>query len=154
MALKEKLEKLKNNAKPENDWVTYKIEWQNAISNLVNIIVHDWFIEYDKKGLMSFEIIPIKRIEPFIGEYSTTSLEISLSENKYLVIEPVSAVTIDYNGKLEFYMRGSIDKKVSILRKINSDNKYEWFLAKSINIENHFELNKDTLEKVIEEWLY
>lgn len=154
MALKEKLEKLKNNAKPENDWVTYKIEWQNAISNLINIIVYDWFIEYDKKGLMSFEIIPIKRIEPFIGEYATTSLEISLSENKYLVIEPVSAVTIDYNGKLEFYMRGSIDKKVSILRKINSDNKYEWFLAKSINIENHFELNKDALEKVIEEWLY
>ena len=154
MALKEKLEKLKNNTKPENNWENYKIEWQNAISTLINTIIYKWFDEYDKNGLMNFEIIPVKRFEPFIGEYSTTNLEITLSESKYLVIEPIAALTSEYDGKLEFYMRGKIDKKVSIFRKLHNDKSYEWYLAKSINKEDHFELNKDIVEKIIEEWLY
>lgn len=102
---------------------------------------------------MTFAIVPVKRIEPFIGEYLTTILEISFSENKFLVLEPISGVTTDYDGKLEFYMRGNINKKVSILRKIIDEKTHEWIIAKSYDAKDHYKLDKQQLEKLIEEWL-
>lgn len=155
MALKEKLEKLKklNEQNKEPDWAAYKEDWKKAVTELENTITFKWFNDYEENGLMTFAVVPIKRIEPFIGEYQTTILEITLSENKFLVLEPVSAVTTEYDGKLEFYMRGNIYKKVSILRRIIDDQKHEWIIATSYDAIGHKLLDKFQLEKLIEEWL-
>ncbi len=155
MALKEKLEKLKklNEQNKEPDWVAYKELWKKAVSELENTIIPKWFNDFEENGLMTFEYIPVKRIEPYIGEYLTTILEITLSENKYLVLEPVSAVTTEYDGKLEFYMRGNVYKKVSILRRIIDQQKHEWIIAKSYDTREHQILDKSKLEKLIDEWL-
>jgi hypothetical protein len=155
MALKEKLEKLKKLAdqNQEQDWDDYKELWKEAVSELQNTIQYKWFDEYEQKGLMSFAIIPVKRMEPYIGEYLTTTLEITLTNNKYLILEPVSGVTSEYDGKLEFYMSGNIYKKVSILRKIINEQEHEWYIARSFDPKDHFKLNKQQLEKLIEEWL-
>jgi hypothetical protein len=67
--------------------------------------------------------------------------------------EPVSGVTTEYDGKLEFYMRGNIYKKVSILRKIIDDKNHEWIIAKSFDAKEHYKLDKQQFEKIIEEWL-
>jgi hypothetical protein len=112
-----------------------------------------WFADYQEKGLMSFDIVPTKRFEPYIGEYVTSILEITLAQNRYLVLEPVSGVTSEYDGKLEFYMRGNVFKKVSILREIISENNYHWIIAKSYDMKDHLELDKSQLEKLIDEWL-
>ena len=116
MTLKEKLGKLKEQQeqKTEKDWNEYKETWIKSINDLNAIIMYKWFDDYDKKGLMEFSIIPTKRNDPYIGEYLTAILEITLPGNKYLVLEPVTAVTSEYDGKLEFYMRGNINKKVNI----------------------------------------
>lgn len=155
MALKQKLEKLKilaeDNKQP--DWEAYKEVWKKSISELQNTIQHEWFNEYEEKELMTFSIIPVKRIEPYIGEYSTTNLEITLANNKFIVLEPVSGVTTEYDGKLDFYMSGNVYKKVSILRKINNLKKTEWIIAKSYDKKDHYKLTKLELEKIIEEWL-
>lgn len=155
MALKEKLEKLKKLAdqNQEQDWDDYKELWKQAVSELQNTIQYKWFDEYEQKGLMSFAIIPVKRMEPYIGEYLTTTLEITLTNNKYLILEPASGVTSEYDGKLEFYMSGNIYKKVSILRKIINEQEHEWYIARSFDPKDHFKLNKQQLEKLIEEWL-
>jgi hypothetical protein len=155
MALKEKLEKLKklSEQNKEPDWTAYKEVWKNAISELQNTIAYKWFLDYEENGLMTFAIVPVKRIEPFIGEYLTTILEITLSENKFLVLEPISGVTTEYDGKLEFYMRGNVYKKVSILRKIKNEKNHEWIIAKSYDAKDHYKLDKQQLEKLIEEWL-
>ncbi len=155
MALKEKLEKLKKLAdqNQEQDWDDYKELWKEAVSELQNTIQYKWFDEYEQKGLMSFAIIPVKRMEPYIGEYLTTTLEITLTNNKYLILEPASGVTSEYDGKLEFYMSGNIYKKVSILRKIINEQEHEWYIARSFDPKDHFKLNKQQLEKLIEEWL-
>ena len=155
MTLKEKLEKLKklNEQNKEPDWVAYKEVWKKAVSELENTITYKWFNDYEEKGLMTFAIVPVKRIEPFIGEYLTTLLEITLSENKFLVLEPVSAVTTEYDGKLELYMRGNVYKKVSILRRIIDEQKHEWIIAKSYAPKDHQILDKFQLEKLIDEWL-
>ena len=155
MALKEKLEKLKrlNDENSEPDWANYREIWKKAILDLQHNIMDKWFVDYQEKGLMNFDLINTKRIEPYIGEYWTSILEITLVENKYLVLEPIAAVTAEYDGKLEFYMRGNISKKVSILRKIINGKNPEWIIAKSYESKDHYKLNKEQLEKLIEEWL-
>lgn len=155
MALKEKLEKLKrmNEQNREPDWQAYKEVWKNAVSDLQNRIVHNWLQDYEENGLMSFSILPVKRIEPYIGEYITTTLEITLAENKFLVLEPVSAVTSEYDGKMDFYMMGNVYKRVNILRRIVDEKEHEWILVKSYNKEDHVKLDKEQLEKIIDEWL-
>jgi hypothetical protein len=155
MTLKEKLEKLKklSEQNKEPDWIAYKEVWKKAVTHLQSTIADKWFQEYEKNGLMSFDIVPVKRIEPYIGEYWTTILEITLSENKFLVLEPISAVTTEFDGKLEFYMRGNVYKKVSILRKITDEKNCEWILARSFDAKDHYNLDKQQLEKLIEEWL-
>ncbi|NVO10406.1 MAG: hypothetical protein HXX16_10635 [Bacteroidales bacterium] len=155
MALKERLEKLKrlNEQNREPDWEAYKEIWKKAIQDIQYTIMDNWFVEYQEKGLMSFDVVPTKRIEPYIGEYLTTILEITLVQNRYLVLEPISGVTSEYDGKLEFYMRGNIYKKVSILRKIINKSTHEWIIAKSYDSKDHVKLDKTQLEKLIDEWL-
>lgn len=155
MALKEKLEKLKrlNDENSLPDWSNYREIWKKAILDLQHNIMDKWFVDYQEKGLMNFDLINTKRIEPYIGEYWTSILEITLVENKYLVLEPVSAVTAEYDGKLEFYMRGNVSKKVSILRKIIDEKNCEWIIARSYEPKVQYKLEKEPLEKLIEEWL-
>lgn len=155
MALKQKLEKLKklSEQNKQPDWETYKEIWKKSIDDLQNTIVHRWFEDYEKNGLMTFSIVPVKRIEPYIGEYLTTILEITLTNNKFLILEPVSGVTSEYDGKLDFYMSGNVDKKVSILRKIINDQSHEWIIAKAYDKKDHNKLDKEQFEKIIEEWL-
>lgn len=155
MALKQKLEKLKklSELNKQPDWETYKELWKNSINDLQNTIVHKWFQDYEENGLMTFSIVPVKRIEPYIGEYLTTTLEITLTNNKFLILEPVSGVTSEYDGKLDFYMSGSVDKKVSILRKIINDKQHEWIIAMAYDKKDHHNLDKEQFEKIIEEWL-
>lgn len=155
MALKQKLEKLKKLSEnnKQSDWDAYKELWKNSISDLQNIIVNKWFHDYEENGLMTFSIIPVKRIEAYIGEYLTTILEITLTNNKFLILESVSGVTSEYDGKLDFYMIGNVYKKVSILRKMIDNKKHEWIIAKTYDPEVHYKLDKEQLEKIIDEWL-
>lgn len=155
MTLREKLEKLKNlqEQNTEADWEKYKEAWKNSIEELLHVIMDKWFDDYQEKKLMEFSLIPIKRIDPYIGEYVTSMLEITLPSNKYLVLQPVTGVTAEYDGKLEFYMMGDIDKKVTILRKILDDKSYEWIIATSQHSKDHHKLDKAQIEKFIDQWL-
>lgn len=155
MTLKEKLEKLKKqqDEKTARDWENYKKVWIESIKDLQNMIMYKWFDDYNKEELMEFSIIPTKRVDPYIGEYLTAILEITLTNNKYLVLEPITSVTADYDGKVEFYMRGNVYKKISILRKIIDDKKHEWIIAKSHDLKDHYKLDKEQLEKLIDQWL-
>ena len=155
MALKQKLEKLKflNDTYKDSDWMVYRENWKTDISALQHTIMDKWLEEYVHNGLMNFNLIPTKRVEPYIGEYLTSILEITLAENKFIILEPVSAVTTEYDGKLEIYMLGNIENKVSILRQIVTENEHEWIVAKSYNPKDHSKFDKEQLEKLIEEWL-
>jgi hypothetical protein len=155
MALKQKLEKLKkfSEQNKQADWDTYKEIWIKSITDLQNTIMYKWFQDFEENGLMTFSIVPVKRIDPYIGEYLTSILEITLINNKYLILEPVSGVTSEYDGRLDFYMSGNVDKKVSILRNIINDQKQEWIIARAYDQKDHHKLDKEQFEKIIEEWL-
>jgi len=155
MALKQKLERLKflNDTYKEAEWMVYRDTWKTDVSKLQHTIMDKWLEEYAQNGLMIFNLINTKRVEPYIGEYVTTILEITLAENKFIMLEPISAVTSDYDGKLELYMLGNIENKVSIVRRIINKEEHEWIVAKSYNQEDQAKFDKAQLEKLIEEWL-
>jgi hypothetical protein len=155
MALKQKLEKLKKFSEENGQqyWDAYKDIWNKSIADLQNTIVYKWFHDYGESGLMTFSMVPVKRIEPYIGEYLTTTLEITLADNKFIILEPVSGVTAEYDGRLDFYMSGNFYQRVSILRKIIDDQEYEWIIAKSHDPKDHCKLDREQLEKIIDEWL-
>jgi hypothetical protein len=154
MTLKDRLEKIKQQQEQNtvSDWEFYKEIWTSSISELQTIIMDKWFVDYKEKGLMDFSIIPIKKIDPYIGEYTSSNLEILLAGNKYLILEPISSVTSEYDGKLEFYMSGNVYKKVSILRKLNK-NVSKWYVGETYDNKNHYPLNKESMEKLIDRWL-
>lgn len=155
MTLVEKLERLKHlqEQKTAPDWELYKETWKAAIIQLQQTIINKWFNGYEEKNLMEFTLIPTKRIDPYIGEYLTTVLEITLTSNKYIILQPITAITAEYDGKLEFYMMGNVGNKATILRKIKDDNTYEWMIATPSHPKEHHKLNKDILEKLIDQWL-
>jgi len=135
------------------DWEKYKIDWINSINELESTIMHKWFVSFEEKKLMQFSINPVKRIEPLLGEYLTMSLEISLAIGKTLLFEPIAGITTDYDGKIEFSMLGNANKNVSILRKLQKNNKHEWIIATSYELKDHRKLTKAELEKFINLWL-
>lgn len=139
--------------KNEVDWEKYKKQWTNAISSFQKTIMFKWFSNYEETGLMSFAIIPIKRIEPFLNEYLTTMLEITLANNVIIVFEPLAGVTSSYNGEISFYQRGNVSKKYSIFRDISGSNRNNWILAKSQILSEHILVNKVLIESIIFKWL-
>ena len=155
MTLEEKLKRLKQieQEKTEPDWILYKDGWVSSIKELQNTIMYKWFGDYEKNKLMEFSVIPVKRIEPHIGEYLTTSLEITLANNKTMLLEPIAGITTEYSGKLEFSMLGNVYKNISILRHLLDGDKYEWIIATSSDIKEKPKLTKAELEKFIDTWL-
>jgi hypothetical protein len=154
MTLKEKLSNLKRlEEKTETEWESYKKNWVAAVAKLEETIMSEWLGDYEENKLMEFMLVPVKRLEPYIGEYTIYSLEITLVNNKTLLLEPVAGITSEYFGKLEFSMLGSVDKNINILRKITDENNDEWFIATSYNTQEHRKLTKDEMEKIINLWL-
>jgi len=155
MSLKEKLEKLKKSQDEmtASDWENYKENWKRAITDLQNTIMYRWLDDYQVNKLMEFSLIPTMRIDPYIGEYLTSILEITLTGNKFIVLEPVTGITAEYDGKLEFYMRGNVNKKANILRKVINENTNEWVVAKSYDAQENQLFNKLQLEQLIDQWL-
>jgi hypothetical protein len=153
--LLERLKKLKSisDNKVEINWNEYKAQWIKSVLSLQNTLMYKWLLEYETAGVMSFSLFNVKRIEPFLNEYITSILEISLVENKTLILEPISGVTSIYNGELSFYMQGNVYKKVIIYRKLDENGNDLWVLAKSLDQKQHFIFNKQLLESIITSWL-
>lgn len=137
----------------QNKWDEYKEKWKNDIKDLENVIKYKWFNELEDNNLAIFEFIPIKRYEENLGEYSTMTLEITFVNNKTIVIEPVVGVTLYFNGKLDFYLRGNIIEKLHIIRKISEKSKSSWFIIDPKRSNEKITFNKTNVENIFEKWL-
>ncbi len=151
--LTKKLEGLKDFSLKKDEWEEYKTNWVKSITDLQATIMYKWLATYEEAGLMSISTLPISRIDPYIGEYITMLLELSFPNQRSMVLEPISAVTSEYNGRLDFYLRGNINKKVGILRILLEGSKISWLIARSNNPKDHFPLTQVSLESIINEWL-
>jgi hypothetical protein len=157
MTLEQKLRRIKTTVetKTEQDWNTYKLQWVADINLLYSIIMNKWLNSLSNNSLMEFSILPVKMREAIVEEYITAKLEISLPKSSiFFLIEPIAAVTTEYDGKLEFSMLGSYNKKVTILRKLDKNGKADWIIATSYKKEDQTKLSKIAIENIIEKWLF
>ena len=153
MTLQEKLRRIKKieDEYSPSDWDIYKENWINSIKDLQNTITYKWFGDYENEKLMEFLLIPHKRDEAYIGQYFISSLEITVANNKTFLLEPISAVTTQYDSKLEFSMLGNYNKRINILREIVGE-KSKWIIINNDN-DTPLELTKVELENLINKWL-
>ena len=123
------------------------------IDELQQTITDKWLDEYRKKEVMKIKFIPVKRQNALIGEYKTKILEITLSNNKVCVINPIFSIT-NLKFRFEFYLVDDpFDKNIIINKRIN-DGENKWEFYKSSNPANHFSLTKIELENIITNWFY
>lgn len=156
MTLEEKLEKYKKieKEKTESDWHDYKKEWVISIEKLYQTIMSKWFGDYEEKGLIEFSLLHVKRVEPFIGDYLTSILEMTMANGKTLTIEPIAGITSEYDGKLEFYMLGNIGNRVNILRELAPNKEDNWLIVTSYDSKRKQKFTKVEIEKLIDKWLF
>ena len=110
---------LKDNNKV--DWQKYKGEWVESINDLYGTIMHKWLEDYEGQGLVKFLVLPAGRFEVSLGEYMMSVLEITLNTEHTIVIEPIAAITSEYDGRLDFYMRGVSTEKFFFLEKYSTE---------------------------------
>jgi hypothetical protein len=155
MTLAEKLERLQSFEQQGDDfWEEYKKQWIWDVNDLFQLITEKWFRAYEANGQMAFDLPQTSIVDPYMGEYLISFLEITLPDQKSFVIAPVTAITTEYNGKLEFYLRGNIWKKVNILRELDDKNKLkQWVVAKSHDTKDHETFTQTLFEKIMESWI-
>lgn len=155
MSFEEKLKRLKDfDNRSDQEWELYKNEWKVAILDLQQKIMNRWLKDYSDKKLIEFHQVPRRKSNPYIGEYLTMELEIILGDGTTVVLNPVNGVTSSYEGQMELYLLGSLDKKVQIIRNRDEQGQTEWFVGK--RDAGRLELtdfNKGALINLIDEWL-
>jgi len=148
-----KLDNLKkqHEQREPTDWTLYKERWIESVNSLNSQIVYKWLISYET--VIAFAFVPVVRDDAHIGPYAAMSLEMTLPDERTIVLEPISAFTTEYDGRLDLYMRGNIYKKVSVLRKILDADQIGWILARSNSFNDQQPFNKTSLEEIIFQWL-
>ena len=155
MTLKEQLERLKtrNDEFSEFDWDNYKKNWIKDVKELEETFMSKWFSDLVANGLANFDLVNEKRYDFQVGEYTIPKLEMTLVNEKYLVLDPISSITTEFDGRVDFYMLGNYDKKVSIIRSIKKGST-QWLIGNA-NLHNprYSQLTKAKIESFIEKWL-
>lgn len=154
MTLIDKLKRLKE-FEEKRDWSWYKEHWVISIEELYDKITTEWLKSYIDEGLVYFERIAVLHSDPFIGEYSTHILDLHFVANRTIRLVPVTGVTTEYDGKLDFYMLGEITDRIGIVRecKWNGKETTEWKIVLSHLKTDVKPFNKHQFEKAIEKWL-
>jgi len=137
----------------QNDWGGYKERWVNDLSYLFNTTIENkWFQNLQDSGYAKIEHIPVKHYEEYIGEYYTIVLEITFVNNKTIVFEPISSTVLNYEGKIDMYLRGDKINKIQIFRKLKKD-KTIWLILDPAFPDRPISLTKQSLEKIFDKWL-
>ena len=152
MTLKEKLEYSKYDMENIDFKSRLKISL-DSIDELQYTITDKWLKEYKKEGLLKFNLVPVKRQNNLIGKYKTAILEITLINNKLIVLNPVFSITkLDF--RIEFYLIDNpFDKNIIIKKHIN-ENAFNWVFYKSLNPTQYYLFTKTEFENIITNWLY
>ncbi|RYE50642.1 MAG: hypothetical protein EOP48_19425 [Sphingobacteriales bacterium] len=137
----------------EIDWEKYSKKWVEDINSLYALIMYNWLNQYSEKKLIEFSVLPVMRDDPYAGKYITAILEIAFINRQTMILEPVSSVTSEYDGNLDLYMRGFVYRKANLLRKLDENGGHHWVLAFSSHQKDHYPLNRNQFEGVLNQWL-
>lgn len=139
--------------KNETEVSEYKQRWVSDINKLLNQITNKWLERYSENEVAEFSFLPVKRDDSYVGEYLTMILEMEFGGFQYIVLEPVSAYTSEFNGRLDLYKRGDIYNKYPVFRKLVSDTEVQWVIALTTNPRDHKLFSQQELESLISKWI-
>ena len=114
MALKEKLERLRN-PRPAPDAASRVSEWQDAVRHLLDEI-ETWLAAYVSQGLMQPKRHTVDIEEDGLGRYSTERLDIDLGGGETLVFLPVGLDVAGAAGRVDMFRAGHQSDGYRLLR--------------------------------------
>ncbi len=153
MSFKEKLSKLfEENSMTDQERTENK--WMDALDSLYEDITKNWFKEYIEEGY----IVPDRYyVESEQYEYYSeiVTLELIMPGEVSVVLEPTGINVRDAFGKIDLYVRGHKDEKISLLLIQDEGNgeKLHWEVWKSRKQKKGIPFDKNVFEKLMNEWL-
>ncbi len=153
MEFKEKLAKLaeKNKThfqKLEQD----KITWIREVTKLYKDI-ENWFKELIECGHIVPDYYSLQHVEYEEFFENLSIMELRLGGGPCVVLEPTGINIIGAFGKIDLYLRGHKEEKVMLLLIERQKNKLQWELWRSNKKHDKSPFNKDTFEKLLNEWI-
>jgi len=131
------------------EWEAKKVLWIKQIGELYKK-VQGWLVEYS--GHLSFHFNKLTLVEEYVGSYQVDSLEINIGGHG-IVFQPVEMNLLGTLGRLDLYRRGYKAHKVVLFLTRNEKNKLQWELWKSSAPEERDLVTKESLEKLLNNWL-
>jgi len=152
MGLEEKLKRLAEKAAEEKvDWESCKSEWIARVSALYDD-VEAWLAHWKEKGyLATTRTLTLKSEEP-LGDYEIETLEITAGDET-VVLEPFRRLVIGALGRVDVYLRGFKSDAQMLLSLEDVEGRLRWELWRSKFSGPRLPFNKDTFERLLEEWL-
>ncbi len=138
----------------ETFWVKYREEWKASVSNLANIIALKWLSKEEEQLLLSSKIIHVNKTDVYIGEHYNTRLEITFPERDILVLDPVTPITSEYDGRVDFFSLVDSAKRIVFLRQHTENGKFAWAVAPDSNREHDKPLNEISFKSILKQWGY
>jgi hypothetical protein len=152
MSLKEKLEKINKVSSLENvDIEKVKQEWFDRVNTLYTQ-TKDWFKSYITDGLFVIVEKDKKINEEHLGSYTIIQLEYEFGEHS-LVFEPMGRNILGAWGRIDVYLRGSKSDRYMLILLGEKFDSADWILSSFQDKSIRIPLNKENLEKIIENWI-
>jgi hypothetical protein len=152
--LTKRIEQLKFEYKHRDSlyWDKYKNDWKKAVSELVGMITYKWLENLEQAKEVSIEIIPVRKTDAYFGSYLIEKLAITFKKGALVILEPITALTSEYDGRLDFYTMSGL-QKASILRQLlDEQGRYAWVLAITRNRTEDQPLTELSFLNLIKQW--
>jgi hypothetical protein len=134
MALKDRLENLRQDAERDNQWQADRpkliAEWQQAVKWLF-ARVREWLAGYEQSGLLTFSEQEIPLTEEAIGPYRIGVMELRAGKAT-IVLRPVGRIIIGATGRVDMHLLGRMieNERIMLLRSTQSgDPDEKWTIA-------------------------
>lgn len=134
MALREKLESLKQDAEQDSQWQADRpkliADWQQAVKWLF-ARVREWLASYEQSGLLTFSEEEIPMREEATGPYRIGIMELRAGKAT-IVLRPVGRFIIGATGRIDMHLLGRMieNERIMLLRSTqHGDPEETWIIV-------------------------
>ncbi|MDM8548663.1 hypothetical protein QUF72_01245 [Desulfobacterales bacterium HSG2] len=155
MGFREKLVKLSEiNQYRADQLETVRETWIREVKALYKAITDDWFGEYVEQGYVTVEYRELQYAESEDIFMYTRIMVLNFGGGVSAVLEPIGTNVIGAFGKIELYLRGHKDKKISLLLvREEETGGFHWEVWKGRRQREQILFDRKIFEKILEEWL-
>lgn len=146
--------KIKWGKQGEEFWIHYREEWKKSIGELIGLIVYKWLVREEEAGILKTETIHVSKADVYIGQHINTRLEITFPDRGIVVLDPVSPITSEYDGRADLFRLGHSGIRTVFLRQYLENAKVAWVIANTANRQEDYPLNESSFKSILRNWGY